>query len=165
MWHILVLTVMASLTALYLGAEQKNVIAAEQVKVENSADNMALYREAVITYFSKNPSLYHSVDINTLKASNVLPTWSTLYTQPAAAIWTNYRDSDGMIYIFASAPPPNSIVADVLKLSQNSVLAGVYRNGDSTLYSPVFGDTGIKLPLPAMAPIPHGSPVWIAMIR
>lgn len=166
MWNLLVLVVMTTLASLYMGADQKNAVAAEQVKAENLAGSMAVYREAVINYFSQHPALVGtSVDLATLKINNALPAWSILYTQPATSTWANYRDNDGMIYVYASAPAPYGVVADVLTLSQNSVLAGVYRSGDVTLYSPVFGDTGVKLPPSSAVAIPNGSPVWIAMIR
>jgi hypothetical protein len=164
MWSIVVLSVMLSLTALYASIDKEGMAAAEQAKAESLADSMAIYREAVTLHFTRNPGSFQSVAIGTLISTNALPNWSTLYQQPATSIWANYRDSgNGMIYIYAASPPPVNIVSDVVKLSQNSVLAGMYRTGDTTLYSPVVGDTGISLPPQANAQIPNRSPVWVAM--
>jgi hypothetical protein len=79
-------------------------------------------------------------------------------------MWANYRDSDGMIYVYASPLPQTNVFTEVMKLTQNSVLVGVFRTGDTTLFSPVHGDTKRKLP-PASVAIPDGSPVWIAVDR
>ncbi len=97
----------------------------------------------------------------TLRASGALPAWSPLAGASATTIWANYRNAAGTVYIYAAQPPERNIVADIVRLSHNSVLAGVYRSGDTNLYSPIFGDTQIKLPTPAEVAIPHGSPVWI----
>lgn len=165
MWAMVIVAVMVSLTGFYRLIDKEGMASVEQVKADNLADSMAIYREAVTTYFTQHPGEFDSVGIDKLKSTNALPSWSTLYQQPATSIWANYRHDDGVIYIYAATLPPVNISADVARLSQNSVLAGVFRTGDTTLHSPVFGDTKVKLPPPGKAPIPNGSPVWIAMLR
>ncbi|RJF96855.1 hypothetical protein D3870_20955 [Noviherbaspirillum cavernae] len=166
MWNIAVLTIMISLTGFYAMFDKESLAVAGKPKSMPIAENMALYREAVITYFTEHPEeTGPSVDIATLVASRALPGWSSLANAPRSSIWANYRDTDGMIYIYAKSLPPVNIVADIVELAQNSVFAGVYRTGDTTLFSPVKGDTKIKFKLPANLQIPHGSPVWIAMRR
>lgn len=162
MWGLTVFVVMMALTGFYATSNKEIAVATEQARAEHLADNMAIYREAVITYFTQHSASFGSVDMATLKSSGALPNWSPMYVQPS--IWANYRDADGMIYVYATTLPPVNITADIVRLSQNSMLAGVFRTGDTTLFSPVFGNTQIKLP-PAGVNIPNGSPVWVAMRR
>lgn len=164
MWQLVVLMVMTMLTGVYSLGEQERVAEVEQATAESIAGEMAVYREAVVAWFSQHPGQFQPVPIDTLRNNNLLPAWSTLRTNPAASIWANFRDADGLIYIYAATLPRVNITNEVVNLSQNSVLAGVFRTGDTTLHSPVFGNTGVKLP-PAGAAIPNGSPVWIAMRR
>jgi hypothetical protein len=163
MWSIAVLVVLMMVTGLYTVSHEANVPTGLQSSANTLAASMATYRSAVVSYFSQNPDQYQSVSIDTLKSAGVLPTWSTLYTQPATSKWANYRDpATGIIYIYAGTPLDTNITAEVAALSQNSILAGVFRSGDTTLFSPLFGNTGIALPSPASVAIPNGSPLWIA---
>lgn len=165
MWNLLVVVVIASLTGLYASFDKEFLLASENTEAVNLAKDMAIYREAVITYFDRNPTVYQSVDLDTLKAADVLPSWSTLYLRPRTSIWANYRDTDGTIYIYASALPATNVFPELTKLTQSSVMVGVFRAGDTTLFSPVLGDTKRKLPPEASVDIPEGSPVWIAIDR
>jgi hypothetical protein len=165
MWNFVILSVLLALTGFYATIDKEGLAAMEQAKADNYANNMALYRQAVITYFTQNPTAYDNVDISLLRATGAVPPWSALYTQPAADVWGNYRGPDGVIYIYAKSPPPVNIVAEVLTVSHNSELVGVFRTGDVFLYSPRTGDyTKSKLPPPGSVPIPNGSPVWIGSI-
>lgn len=164
MWNFAALAVLFALTGLYASYARDGMAQAEQARAENIVGEMAVYRTAVVDYFTLQPAAVQvSINLNQLAAQNVVPTWSTLFTQPASSIWANYRTADGTIYIYAATPPRVNVVAEMLAYSQNSVLAGVFRAGDLTLYSPVFGDTNIPLPPAAEVSIPVGSPVWIAM--
>ncbi|SFL98393.1 type IV pilus biogenesis protein PilM [Rugamonas rubra] len=161
MWNLAVLTALVSLAGYYAVADKAGLEAQSQARADSLAEGMALYRDAVARYFAGHPGGQRSVDLATLRASGALPAWSPLNGAAAATPWANYRAAAGTIYIYAAQAPAENIVADVVRLSRNSVLAGVYRSGDSTLYSPIFGDTRIPLPTPADAAIPDGSPVWI----
>jgi type II secretory pathway pseudopilin PulG len=163
MWPILVVAIMVTLASFYRTVDKEGIATAEQARADQIAESMAVYRNAVRLYFTQHPNEFESIDINKLRAADALPSWSTLYQKPATSIWANYRDTDGVIYIYASSPPPANITADIARLSQNSLYAGVFRTGDTTLFSPVYGNTGIKLPPQSKAAIPNGSPVWIAM--
>jgi hypothetical protein len=165
MWAFVFVAVMASLTGYYRFIDKEALAASEQAKADNLAESMTIYRDAVVAYFNQRPSEFGTVGIDRLIATNALPNWSTMFQKPATSIWTNYRHDDGVIYIYATQAPPVNATADIARLSQNSVLAGVFRTGDITLHSPVFGDTKVALPPRAKAPIPNGSPVWIAMTR
>lgn len=163
MWNFLVLAVLMAVTGFYAMLGQQAEQTVQQSQAESLAGSMAIYREAVRSYFISNPTQFQSVDIATLKSSTALPSWSTMYTEPSTSIWANYRAADGTIYIYAASLPPVNIVAEIAALSQNSVMTGVFRTGDTTLFSPVFGNTNIPLPAPSNVTIPNGSPVWIAI--
>ncbi|MET5012285.1 hypothetical protein AAHH80_34115, partial [Burkholderia pseudomallei] len=86
-----------------------------------------VYREAVSRYFGSHRNQFGAISEAVLQASGALPAW---YDQPApsyGANWTNYRDVSGLIYIYATAAPATDIAADIAKLSENSLLAGIYR--------------------------------------
>ena len=162
MWNLAVLTALVSLAGYYAVADKAGLEAQSQARADSLAEDMALYHDAVARYFAGHAGGQHSVELAALRASHALPDWSPLNGAAASTPWANYRDAAGTIYIYAARTPADNIVADIVRLSRNSVLAGVYRGGDSTLYSPIFGDTGIARPTPADAAIPDGSPVWIA---
>ena len=167
MWHTVMIACMVAMTGVYsMMDETMPTVSARQAKADGMAQSMAVYRQAVLSYFEDKPELKKNVDtvaINDLIDGGMLPEWSTLNANPEATIWTNFRDNKGTIYIYAIARPPVDIVTDVLTLAYNSELVGLFRDGDRTLHSPVHGDTGIKLPPPGRARIPDGSPVWIAL--
>lgn len=165
MWHIVMILSLASLAGLYATFDKPALLTNENVTAVNLARDMAHYREAVIAYFAQNPGVYPRVDTATLVDANVLPSWSTLQDRPTLPMWAHYRDSDGMLYVYTASVPDTNLVPELMKLTQNSVLIGVYRAGDNTLYSPVLGDTGRKLPASGSVAIPEGSPVWIAFDR
>ena len=165
MWHIAIVVSLVSLAGLYASFDKPRLLASENVTAVNMARDMAHYREAVITYYAQNPGAYPSVDNAVLIEANVLPSWSTLQNRPTLPMWTHYRDADGMLYVYAVVVPKANLVPELMKLTQNSVLVGVYRTGDTSLYSPVHGDTGRKLPASGSVAIPEGSPVWIAFDR
>lgn len=165
MWNLLVISVLAAMTGVYTGFGQRAFDAADRNVSRETAESMALYREAVILYYTANDMKNHSVDIDVLKSTSLLPTWSTLYTRSAEAIWGNYRAADGTIYVYAITLPAKNMQAELVALSRNSILAGVYRRNGQFLYSPVFGDTGISLAALAGKEIPDNAPVWIGYRR
>jgi len=162
MWNVLVLVVMISLTTYYAMSDTDNVRVWEEARSEQLADSMYFYRLGAIRYFTDHPSM-QTVDAGTLKAGGYLPEWSQLNNQPETSIWASYMNSAGRIYVYAASVPPPDVISHVMDLSHNTVLAGVFRTGDTTLYSPVYGDTNIPLPAPSEVLIPNGSPVWVAM--
>lgn len=163
MWNIVVFATMLAIAGVYANLNEDAMAAIERAEVESLAESMALYREAVVSYYRTSKSNDPSVNIDTLKTNASLPAWSRLFTQPETSIWNNYRDASGRIYIYASGPSPAAMVSDLIAMSENSELVGVYRTGDTTLYSPIAGDTRIDLPPASKVTIPNGSPVWIAL--
>lgn len=162
MWSIAVMAVMISLVGVYTTMNAERSMAADASVAMNMAGSMLLYRAAVVHYFTEHDVLDTSVSLATLKSANALPAWSTLYQQDSAPLWSNYRDADGTIYIYAISLPAVDITAEITRLSQNTVLTGVYLTGMTTLQSPVFGDTHIPLTALNGKSIPDGAPVWIA---
>lgn len=165
MWNLFIITVVASLAGVYVNSGERIILAAERNEARETAESMALYREAVIQYYTANNLTKHSVSLDALKTANLVPTWSTLYTRSAESIWDNYRAADGTIYIYASRLPRTNIQAELVELSRNSYLAGVYKQNGKRLYSPVFGNTGISLAALASERLPDNAPVWIGYRR
>lgn len=163
MWSTMIVAIMTALTVFYANWNKEGIEVTSQAKSAQLAESMALYRGAVVAYFNlpENAAMVNgSVTIDELKAKNVLPTWSDLNSDPS--IWANYMDASGQIYVYAYILPPVNITADVVELAQNSIYAGIFRDGSATLFSPVVGATNIQRP-PASVNIPDGSPVWMAM--
>lgn len=162
MWSAIFVTAMAALTGFYMLPAERDYLATESLQARDMAASMGIYRQAVVAYFSAHDVSDTSVDFGALKASGALPHWSALYAGGAASAWGNYRDSAGVIYIYPAAPAPPGIVAEVLKLSRNSMTVGVYRAADHTLYSPVDGSR-IALAWAGAAAIPDAALVWSAV--
>jgi len=160
MWYIAILSIMIAAGGYFTLNIQDNLTHAESAKTTILARDMAIYRDAVIAYFASHPGSAHTVSLQNLRDANLFPSWSPLNS---ASIWANYRASDGTIYIYATAPISAELGQEITELSSNSVMTGVFRRGDTTLHSPVFGDTGIPLPSQADLQIPNASPVWVAV--
>jgi hypothetical protein len=160
MWAVLIAVLALALGGWYeWPAEQRREAVAEQQAGDDAA-TMGIYREAVTAWFKANNVTGTGVGLADLKSAGVLPAWSRLATG-STAVWTNYRDDAGQIYIFPAAAGGRPIVAELLALSRNSLNVGVYRAADHTLSSPVDG-TRIALPPLGDAVIPDGAPVWLA---
>jgi len=165
MWNIAVLVVLMAAAGIY-GTRNLQTMNVTQGHVANAvAADMALYRDAVVRYFSATSQLNASVSFATLKSTGMLPSWSTLYQSGSTPAWNNYRDANGIIYVYADALPTDNILAELTRLSHNSMLVGTYRTGSATLQSPVFGDTLIPVTALNGKSIPDGAPVWIAMTQ
>jgi hypothetical protein len=165
MWNLFVITVLAALAGVYANYGERTLSIIEMNKARDAAESMALYREAVIQYYTANDIKNHSVSLNALKTANMVPTWSKLYTHSAESIWGNYRAADGTIYVYATSLPTMNIQSEITELSRNSYLVGQYKNTGNILYSPVFGDTGISLAVLASMSVPDNAPVWIGYRR
>jgi hypothetical protein len=161
MWSAIVVAVMAALTGFYMLPAERSYIAMKNLQARELAESMGVYRQAVVAYFSANDMTNTSVDIDTLKAAGMVPTWSMLYTSSDTSIWANYRDSSGVIYIYPATLTSTNIVSEVLKLSRNSMTVGIYRASDHSLYSPVDGTRVVLNSLGGVS-IPDTAPVWMA---
>jgi len=160
MWNIVVITVMAALVGLYVLPSERNMNSMREMQAREMADSMGVYRQAVVRYFTATGKLDWSASMDELKDGHYLPEWSSVYAQGDAAPWDNYRNADGIIFIYPKVLPETNIVPDLLALAHNSVTVTVYRAADNTLYSP--GDNmPVTLDLGGK-PIPDGAPVWMA---
>jgi len=168
---------MISLTGYYSLVDEKVVPIAQDVNARNLATSMGVYRQAVINYASDKT---HSTEINmSVNPSEKFPTG---YTTSSAALWTNYVDGNGIIYIFPAAPLPVNITSEIVALSQNSILAGESNSTGDALIAPadphpprrwINNDQDIPLakdylgstpiPLPPAAAIPANSAIWLAL--
>lgn len=160
MWGIALMAVLLALGGAWAHQAQRGETVGRQRTADATADEMAVYRGAVVRYFGAHDAERDtSVATATLRSEGMLRDWSTL----PADRWANYRAADGTIYIYAAASPGRDLGAAVAALAKGSRLAGVYRTGAATLYSPVHGDTGVPLaPLLARRAVPANSPVWLA---
>ncbi len=161
MWSAVIVFVMAALSGFYMMPAERSRIAVENLAAREQAESMGLYRQAVVAYFTAHDVTNTGVGMADLKSAGVLPAWSALSTRPAAAIWSNYRDSAGVIYIYAAKPAAPNIVSEVMKLSHNSLSVGIYRASDHSLYAPADG-TRVTLTTLGSATLPDTALVWLA---
>ncbi|CDG82343.1 type IV pilus biogenesis protein PilM [Janthinobacterium agaricidamnosum] len=163
MLPLVVLTLMMSLAG-YYGTRHPEHSVDNVAQVAQSgalAAGMASYRDALIAYFASHPGQTGSVTQQALIAAKVLPSWSPL-AGAAAPLWNNYRTPDGILYIYAGAALPHNITAELLALSNNSVLVGGFGSGTSSFAPALGGMTTIARP---PVTIPQGSPVWLAILN
>jgi hypothetical protein len=187
MWNILVITVLLSVCGYYSLVGQQRLDASEKNVALSIAIGMETYKQAVVSYYASNPgaSMNTSISAASLSASGAFPDWAN--SAALCSQWNNFVDGEGTIYIYEQSPLPVNITADIVKLSQNSVLAGqaVDNGGQLTLYAPAdigtappstlsqssgipeasdYGNSHAPIVLPAAAAIPVGSPVWLAAV-
>jgi hypothetical protein len=159
MWGIFMLTALLAVGGYAALSSEQQLQVSQQSVTRVMAENMGLYRQAVVNYFALYPLDFSTVSVTVLTQLQLLPSWQAT---TLGADWTNARAADGTVYIFSARATPPPIVSDVLQLSQQSILVGVYRSGDTTLYSPVFGNTGITLAATITSRIPKGSVLWLS---
>lgn len=163
MWNVAVLAVLISVAGVYTTRNFQSLDNAHSNLAASLAAEMGIYRSAVIDYFSDHDLLATSVSTATLKSGGYLPGWSRMYQQSTPLTWSNYRDANGVIYVYGTSLPDQNLAGELVQLARNSVLFGVYNSTLSTLQSPVSGNTGIPISAISGMSIPDGAPVWIAM--
>jgi hypothetical protein len=163
MWNVAVLAILMSVAGVYAVRNAQSLETAHDNLTASTAADMAIYRSAVIDYFSANPgAVSTSVDTAALKAPVAyLPTWSRMSQQSEPLIWKNYRDANGVIYVYATQMPGQNLTAELAQLAHNSVLFGIYRG--TGMYSAAGGNSGISLAAIPKGTIKEGAPVWLAM--
>lgn len=161
MWSAVIVFVMAALSGFYMMPAERSRIAVENLAAREQAESMGIYREAVVAYFAAHDVTGTSVSFSALKSAHVLPEWSPLSASSANVPWSNYRDSAGVIYIFAATPGTRNIVSEVMTLSHNSLNVGIYRAADRSLYAPADG-TRVDLASLGAGVIPDAALVWMA---
>lgn len=179
MWNIFMLTAMLGIAGYYTVSDLQVLPDPQQVSARNLAASMGAYRQAVINYATANPA----VTGQTVDPSAYFPTG---YTAQTASQWSNYIEPDGTITIFRepTRPLPVNITAEIVSLSQNSVLAGESGASDNMLHAPAdiatpagwvnngqdiplatdyLGASRIPLtPSTTLLIVPRSSPVWMA---
>lgn len=161
MWNIAVLAVLMAVAGIYAGATMRSVDRAQDQMAAAMAAEMGIYRQAVIGYFGDHDLLATEVGSAALKAGGYLPGWTGMAQQSAPLVWSNYRDANGVIYVYATRAPARNFDGELARLARNSLLAGSYGSG-GTLRSAALGDTGIPLAALAGKSIQVGAPVWLA---
>lgn len=178
MWNVFILSAMLALAGYYTLSDLRILPDHERVAAENLAASMGTYRQAVINFSTANPG----VTGQTVNPSAYFPTG---YTAEAASQWSNYIEPDGTIYVFRNPDIelPVNITDEIVRLSQNSVLAGE-SGADNLLHAPAdvatpagWVNNGYDIPratdyqvtsriplTPSSATriVPAGSPVWLA---
>lgn len=179
MWNILILSAMVAVAGYYTLSDLRILPNPEYVAARNLAASMGVYRQAVINYSTVN----RAVTGQTVNPSAYFPTG---YTAEAASQWSNYVEPDGTIYVFRNPDKalPVNITAELVSLSQNSVLAGESGATDNMLHAPADIATPVgwvnnnqdiplatdyhgasRIPLTPSAAaliVPRSSPVWLA---
>ncbi len=160
MFNVLIVAVMAALVAFYSARAPELDRLISHTQSRNLAGDMAVYRQAVVAYFSIPGKTGSSVAPEVLRDSNLLPSWSPLaQSGDGGGIWANHREADGTIFVYAAGATPPEMMADLLALSKNSMQVGQYHD-DCACFLPFLpGAVNIGLPLNI---IPNGSPIWIA---
>lgn len=152
MYAIWVVIAVAALTgaAALLGSEGAPPASPSDMSL---AQNLSLYRQALVAYAEAHPSFSGSVpaDQIVLVSGTPDPLWRN-YVSPN----TGYAGSAVVVYA-ASATVP-AVVADIEQIAQGSALAGVANGG--AIDSP--GNPQVPLPAGVAARVPNGVPVWMA---
>ena len=151
MWPLLILVMVASLTGYFTMSNHTRHPVATHADSGDLAANMRVYRRALVDHARSNPGVTGVVADGSLQ----FPPW---YVKNP--LWTNVV-SAGTVIVYATRRPPETITQDIVRMSGNSIYAGEADASDHTLYSPVFGKTGIPIP----ATVPNGVPVWISSIN
>ena len=156
MMHAFVLGLMVALLAAFGNTVRRADAAVVVVRGQDQASGMALYRDAVILYFTVNPAQFGRA--TAAQVSALLPNWST-----QGGWWGHYRGADGTIAVYALRAPDRTMIPDLLMLSQNSLLVGQFNTGD-TYFRPSMSNTASAIPMAqfSTAAIPAGSPLWLA---
>lgn len=160
MWSIALSTVVVSLIGAFAHFTQPVALAEQRGNVAATVESMAVYRAAVVRYFSAHDAQRDtSVDLATLRNEGALRNWSTL----PAARWNNYRAADGTIYIYGAGEPSADVASALARQARNSLMAGTYDRASGTMYSLAENGTHIPLaPLLAHRKLADGAPVWLA---
>lgn len=168
MWNIVVLMVLMAVTGVLTLRTSAALVTAQGNLASTTAAEMGIYRAAVIDYFSDNDVVATQVNTAALKRGGYLPRWSRMYQDAGELKWRNYRDADGVIYVYAARVAnkhlaESSLAAELAKLAHHSVLFGVYRSSTASLHPPSGGSTPVPpLALSGMS-IQDGAPLWLAM--
>lgn len=124
--------------SVYFGSiftEERQQLVAQDADAQAAAisGSMTVYRNAVVQYALAHPTTVGAVSDTSLS----LPTW---YNKPNGI--SNYV-TGGQGYVYYASPPAE-LAYQLLKATDNSMLAGIKRSG--MLYNPIGGTSTIALP-------------------
>ena len=165
MWNAAVMAVLIAVAGIYATRSAQTVDVARQSQAASVAAEMAMYRNAVVDYFTANDFNSTTVSTTALKNGGYLKPWTRMSQQGTPLLWSNWRDANGIIYIYATSLPAQNLTGELARLAYNSVFFGLYDSSLPTLQSPVSGDTHIPISAISGKSIPNGAPVWIAMTK
>jgi hypothetical protein len=154
MWPLVVMFTLVAAIGAVVVSQTSAVPAIEQARGEESVRGVALYRALVLQAVQDRPGFVGSLADSELR----LPPW---YLRDQA--WSNWVSADGTVTVFAKLAQPRTLLADLADIADHSILVGEVRQGDSgaaTLYSPLFGDTGIPV-----TGVPAGAVAWLARVK
>jgi hypothetical protein len=154
MWPLVVMfTLLAAIGAVVV-SQTSAAPPIEQARGEESARSVALYRALVLQAVQDRPGFVGSLADSELR----LPPW---YLRDTA--WSNTVHADGTVIVYTVLAQPRTLLGDLADIADHSILVGEVRQGPGgvpTLYSPVFGDTGIPAP-----GVPAGAVAWLARVK
>jgi hypothetical protein len=153
MYSLAVAVLLAAVIACYAVADDERVPVPPPRTAEALAQDLGVYRQAVLDYALVHPGTHGAV----ANAHLPFPAW---YTTPNP-LWRNYV-WNGTVVAYAAAMPSVDIVGAIVALSGYSLFAG------QTLQGAVVpnGYTGsnpsaVGVALPATLTIANGLPVWM----
>jgi hypothetical protein len=154
MWALLVVFSMVAATGAVLVAQQAHDPVLQQAQDDSRARNFALYRSFVVQHAAQNPGVLGTVPDSALP----LPHW--FQRDPS---WTNEVLAGGQVLVYRGGGSSATLLAQLETEAHESLLVGEALrrpSGQTYLFSPRFGDTGIDLPA-----LPSGTVVWLARLN
>lgn len=178
MWNSMVMAVLTALTGWYVSLAWQVQPDSDAAAARKLAEDMAIYRQAVIRFSTQYPQLSGSI-ANTGNGIDpgIKEFFPPMYAAQFQGKWRNYITEDGLIYIYPAQEQVTGLCDAIVSLSGNSVLAG-FSAIDGTLHAPADIATSlaagssqdIPLPpdyhpvgnIPLPSAIPAGVVVWVA---
>ncbi|MFZ2999115.1 MAG: type IV pilus biogenesis protein PilM [Undibacterium umbellatum] len=174
----MVMAVLTALTGWYVSLAWQVQPDSDAAAARKLAEDMAIYRQAVIRFSTQYPQLTGSI-ANTGNGIDpgIKEFFPPMYSPQFQEKWRNYITEDGLIYIYPAQEQVTGLCDAIVSLSGNSVLAG-FSAIDGTLHAPADIATSlaagssqdIPLPpdyhpvgnIPLPSAIPAGVVVWVA---
>ena len=119
MWAIWILAGMVAVSGYMMTSQEVRSPQINTLRSVDLAENMGIYRAAVLQYAKNNPTFIGTVP----DASLTFPAYGYVKNP----LWTN-NVSGGTVVVYATAFPPVSITAEIVALSKNSIFAGEANN-------------------------------------
>ncbi len=155
MWAIWIAVAGAALAGFYAMTPTSNVANGPPDMSLALAGDMALYRDQLDRFVASHPTANGAI-----APAEFVQNSDWTYTPQR---WQNFV-VNGVVIVYPAlggVPLPSSFAAALQVQAQNSVEAGVVRNGQ--IVNPM--DTGNGITLPAGLPsISNGTPIWIAQV-